>query len=132
MKRIFVALSLLLMIFGTCGCQKRYGYAAYREKLGEWIGKNSDTLYAYWGKPNVSEELDANTHAITYYQTEKIPAYYSFTPYLEQLQNKTMDAAEDMGYDVERKEPPSYYCRVTFVIHNNLVTEYDFDGENCY
>lgn len=132
MKKIFLVLSLFLVLFSVSGCQKRYRYAMYNEKLGNWIGRNSESLFRTWGQPDSSKDLDANTRAVTYYQTEKRPAYYSFTPYLEQIQDKTKDVAEEMGYEVERKAPPSYYCRVTFVIHKNLVSEYDFDGEDCY
>ena len=132
MKKIFLLLSLFLIVFSVSGCQKRYAYASYREALGFWVGKNSESLFEYWGKPNFSKDIDANTRAVTYYQTEKRPGNYSFSPYLESLQNKTLDVAEEMGYDVERKATPEYYCRVTFVLHNNLVSEYNYDGEDCY
>ncbi|MBQ8480995.1 MAG: hypothetical protein IJ532_00475 [Alphaproteobacteria bacterium] len=132
MKKIFLLLSLFLIILGTGGCQKRYAYASYREKLGSWVGRNSESLFGYWGEPQTAQDIDANTRAVTYYQTEKRPAYYGFIPYLEKIQNKTMDVVEDMGYESGRKAPPSYYCRVTFVIHNNLVSDYDYDGEDCY
>ena len=132
MKKIFLLLSLFLIVVSVSGCQKRYAYAAYREKLGNWVGRNSEALFDYWGKPQTVEDIDANTRAVTYYQTEKRPSYYGFTPYLEEIQNKTMDVAGDMGYGDGRKAPPSYYCRITFVIHNNLVSEYNYDGEDCY
>ena len=132
MKKTFLILSLFLAVLSISGCQKRYAYAAYREKLGEWVGKNSETLFDYWGKPDIIKELDPNTRSVTYYQKEKRPAYYGFTPYLEKIQDKTAEVAEEMGYETEKKAPPSYYCRVTFVVHNNLVSEYDFDGEDCY
>ena len=132
MKKAFLILSLFLAVLSVSACQKRYAYAAYREKLGEWVGKNSEKLFDYWGKPDVIEELDPNTRTVTYYQKEKRPAYYGFTPYLEKIQDKTAEVAEEMGYETEKKAPPVYYCRVTFVVHNNLVSEYDFDGEDCY
>lgn len=132
MKKVFLILSLCLIVIGVSGCQKRYAYAAYRETLSTWIGKNSDSLFEYWGKPLTYKDIDANTRSVTYYRTEKRPAYYGFTPYWEQIQDKTMEVAEEMGYETEKKAPPSYYCRVTFVIHNNIVSDYDFDGEDCY
>ncbi|MBR1600783.1 MAG: hypothetical protein IJ677_04320 [Alphaproteobacteria bacterium] len=132
MKKIFLLFSLVLIVLSASGCQKRYSYASYREKLSNWVGHNSEALFDYWGKPQSVRDIDANTRAVTYYQTEKRPAYYGFTPYLEKLQDKTLEVAEDMGYETEKKIPPSYYCRVTFVIHNNVVSEYDFDGDDCY
>lgn len=132
MKKIFLILSLFLVVLSVSSCQKRYAYAAYREKMGEWVGKNSEKLFDYWGKPDDIKEIDPNTRTVTYYQKEKRPAYYGFTPYLEKIQDKTAEVAEEMGYKTEKKITPSYYCRVTFVIHNNIVSEYDFDGEDCY
>jgi hypothetical protein len=132
MKKAFLIFSLFLAVLSVSGCDKRYAYASYREKLGEWVGKSSDRLFDYWGQPDVIKEIDPNTRTVTYYQKEKRPAYYGFTPYLEKVQKKTAEVAEDMGYETEKKAPPSYYCRVTFIVHNNLVSDYNFDGEDCY
>lgn len=132
MKKAFLILSMCLVVICAAGCRKRYAYASYRETLSTWIGRNSGSLFNYWGKPDVQKDIDANTISVTYYRTEKRPAYYGFTPYLEQVQDTTLAVAEEMGYESEKKAPPSYYCRVTFVIHNNLVDEYDYDGEDCY
>ena len=132
MRKTFLILSLFLVIFSVSGCQKRYAYASYRENIDFWVGKKSEDLFAYWGLPQNTRDIDANTRAVTYYQTEKRPAYYSFTPYWEKFQDKTMEVAEEMGYETEKKIPPSYYCRVTFIIHNNLVLSNSFDGEDCY
>lgn len=132
MRKIFLILSLFLIIFNVSGCRKRYAYASYREQLDFWVGKNSQDLFAYWGLPQSTQNIDPNTRAVTYYQTEKRPPYYGFTPYIETIQNKTIEVAEEMGYETEKKAPPSYYCRVTFVIHNNMVADSLFDGEDCY
>lgn len=132
MKKVFLVLSLFLAVLSMSGCQKRYAYAAFRERIGEWVGKSSESLFDYWGKPDVIKELDPNTRTVTYYRREKRPAYYGFTPYLEKIKDTTAEVAEDMGYETEKKTIPSYYCRVTFVVHNNLVSEYDFDGDDCY
>lgn len=132
MKKAFLILSLFLAVLSVSGCHKRYEYAAYREKLGAWVGKSSESLFEYWGRPDVIKEIDANTRTVTYYQREKRPAYYGFTPYLEKIQEKTSEVAEDMGYETEKKIPASYYCRVTFIVHNNIVSKYNFDGEDCY
>lgn len=125
MKKIFIVMSLFLMILEIGGCQKRYAYAAYRERLGEWVGKNSETLYDHWGRPQTLEDLDANTIAVTYYQTGKQEEYRGFAPYMEQVKNAD-------SKNVKNSVPLSYGCKVTFVIHNNLVLEYDFEGNNCY
>jgi len=132
MKKTFLILSLFLMIFSVSGCQKRYAYASFREELGFWIGKRSEDLFARWGFPYSTQDIDPNTIAVTYYRTEKRPAYYSFTPYIETIQDKTIEVAEKMGYNADKKAPPSYYCRVTFIIYKNLVSKYTFDGEDCY
>lgn len=119
----------LLSICILCGCM-RLGTqnSLYQQKIDQWIGSSSADLYAVWGMPMQTTQFDANTLLATYYQSESQPIDNVFQPYESEM---NYDAMAVPSYGLP-SAPPLFYCKTTFVIKNGIVTDANFNGDDCY
>ena len=119
----------LLSICILCGCM-RLGTqnSLYQQKIDKWIGRSSADLYAVWGMPMQTTQFDANTLLATYYQSESQPIDNVFQPYESEMNYEVM-AVPSYGLP---SAPPLFYCKTTFVIKNGIVTDANFNGDDCY
>ena len=120
----------LLAIFGILGgcAWFRMPKDVYEQKLGDWIGKNAQMLYDRWGLPQHTTPVDANTYILTYFSSETEPVDGNFEPYADDL---SYDAMSVPNYGLPIAEPV-YYCKTSFVVRNNIIIDYDFNGDDCY
>ncbi|MBP5215169.1 MAG: hypothetical protein J6039_01245 [Alphaproteobacteria bacterium] len=112
-----------------CACvSKPYSPYLYQEKLEKWVGKNREQLYAYWGYPQQQWNIDKNTSVVSYYQTEQAPTDDDFEPYAGII---SAEAMEEPQYGLP-PAPPLFYCKTSFVIRDNRVISYNFNGDDCH
>lgn len=116
------------LLFVT-GCQGvGYSSAAYNQKLSGWLGKSIHELYADWGTPSQILPLGDNTAEVSYYSSESQPVDNVFEPYSSEI---SYDAMTQQNFGLPTP-PPLYYCKTSFTISNGIVTDYTFNGDDCY
>ena len=124
--RKFIYLVGLLVI---TGCQDiNYTSSEYQQRLGEVVGKSAAYLYTSWGQPQQITPVADNTYLATYYSSESKPIDNNYQPYADEISYAAM-AVPNYGLPLP---PPLFYCKTTFVIRNNIVTDFNFNGDDCY
>ena len=122
-------LLLILAFLTMSGCTDiGFQRSKYQEKLDNWVGKSAAMLYEDWGMPMQVSRVDTSTVLASYYQSESQPIDNVFEPYESEMSYDAM-AVPDYGLPLA---PPLFYCKTTFVIKNNIVTGYNFNGDDCY
>lgn len=123
---------ILPIIFGLLlinGCQSHaYRESNYQKMLSGWLGKSADSLYSAWGYPMQTTPIDAQRYMVTYYQSEDQPIDNVFEPYEGEIAYDDLSTSE---YGLP-SAPPLFYCQTSFVIRNNIVVDFNFNGDDCY
>lgn len=123
MKKILSAFLLL----GLASCVNQPTAARYEDALSAWIGQSEEALYSEWGYPNTTYSVGPDSFIATYIQS-----------YNEPIDGDTEPYAADMTYSAMRV--PSYglptpqgvyYCKTSFIINNGIVSDYNFNGDDC-
>jgi len=125
MKKIFVLITVVLLSSCSGASYKAY---SYHQKMGLWVGKDAEFLYNQLGTPQHVEASGVDTILATYYQTERRPKDNVIHPYIRKLSQEVMEQI----YKPQPEAPQEYYCKTTFVIRNNIVVNYSFEGDECY
>ena len=118
-------IKLLLMIFMLQSCAHAGdSEVVYSRKLRYWIGQNTQSLYNTWGYPMKKISLGNGKFLAVYYQKETPPDDFSFNSieYDNLLYN-------DYGTS---QYLPLFHCKTTFLIEQNIVTNYSFSGNDCF
>ena len=111
------------------GCHSFYpSQAAYQQKLNGWIGKSAEELYDTWGFPPQTTPLGENKIMVTYFYSADAPIDDDYEPYTGQLSYNAM-AVPTFG--LSPAEPPLYYCQTSFILHNDVVVDFNFSGDDC-
>lgn len=98
----------------------------YDEQLQNWMGVSEEHLIDNWGMPDSSFMVDANTKVITYveYSQEGDADAYSDEVYYSAISGPNFAGPNPDEDGVE-------YCKISFVITNNEVTNYNYNGDYC-
>lgn len=100
--------------------------ANYDEQLQNWVGVSEEHLIDNWGMPDSSFMVDADTKVITYveYSQEGDADAYSDEVYYNAISGPDFVGpdADDNGVE---------YCKISFVITDNVVTNYNYNGDYC-
>ncbi len=113
---------LPLVLLSACAYN---GNADFASNLNNWVGNSPTTLVEEWGIPNTQSEVDADTQIYTYMLQSNGGEQ---DPYQNQVVYSAIDA-ENVGTNSD--ENPIYYCQVSFIINNGVVSSYNFNGDNC-
>lgn len=127
MKKIFVLSFWCLLAACALG-----GSATYSEQLQQWVGRPEYQLYQEWGAPIQSFYVTPYEKVVTYVRTS---GYGSNNPYSNQLYYQGMDP-EDGWWDKmfgppAEKQSRNYYCKTSFTIRNNVIVNFNFNGDDC-
>lgn len=126
MKIKVLSAGCILML---CACVKLGAQdSVYQHKIGQWIGQSAESLYATWGMPMQTQQVDGNTFLAIYYQSESQPIDNVFQPYESEM---SYDAMAVPNYGLPTP-PPLFYCKTTFVIRGGIVADANFNGDDCY
>ncbi|MBO7556811.1 MAG: hypothetical protein J6T72_05400 [Alphaproteobacteria bacterium] len=97
----------------------------FTERLNVWIGAPTQTLISDWGMPDQQSKVDDNTQIYTYIlQSQSGPN----NPYPEAFVY-TAAPTPNMGDNIDLN--PVYYCNISFIVQNGLISSYNFNGDNC-
>ena len=123
----FIYLSAGILLVAAC---QNAGYSrhAYQKKLENTVGKSAAYLYGAWGQPQQIIPVADNTYLAVYYSAENQPVDNDYQPYAGELSYAAM-AVPNYGLPLP---PPLFYCKTTFVIRNNIITDFNFNGDDCY
>ena len=111
---------LLLIVLLLSACQS--SDKNFSEKLNVWVGSPPQSLISSWGMPNNQTTVDENTQIYTYVLQSSSGTQ---TPYPEQFAYNA--ATEDNSNDDQN----IYYCNVSFIVNNGIISSYNFNGDNC-
>lgn len=126
---MFKFFNLVAGLLLLSGCQNiGYSSAAYNQKLSGWLGKTANQLYADWGTPDQMLPIGYNTVLASYYSSESQPIDNDFEPYESEMSYTAMSQS-NFGLPTA---PPLFYCKTSFTISNGIVTDYTFNGDDCY
>ncbi len=120
-----VCLGLLLLLLA--GCNITSPNAAYEQKLSQWKGKTAEQLYDAFGTPNQTSPIDDNTIMVTYNEVTNSPLDGDFEPYADELNYEAM-AVPSYG---TMALSPLYYCQTSFILRDDVVVDYNFNGDDC-
>ena len=120
-----VCLGLLLLLLA--GCNITSPNATYEQKLSQWKGKTAEQLYDAFGTPNQTSPIDDNTIMVTYNEVTNSPLDGDFEPYADELNYEAM-AVPSYG---TMALSPLYYCQTSFILRDDVVVDYNFNGDDC-
>lgn len=94
------------------------------EKLNVMVGTSQDNLIDNWGFPDENFTVNPETQIFTYivYAPKG-----KENPYSNQVVYKAID---NNNYGLPQYNQ-SYYCKISFIIRDNIVSSYNFNGDNC-
>ena len=118
---------LITAILALAACNVMSPATSYEQKLSSWVGKSAEQLYDAWGTPNQSTQIDDNTIMVTYTEVTNSPIDGDFEPYADELNYEAL-AVPSFGI---MASSPLYYCKTSFVLKNDVVTDYNFSGDDC-
>lgn len=121
-KAILMAAILLI-----AGCHIMSPAVSYEQKLRPWVGKSAEELYDTWGTPNQTTQINDNTIMVTYNEVTNSPIDGDFEPYADELNYEAL-AVPSFGIIASS---PLYYCSTSFVLKNDVVTDFNFSGDDC-
>ena len=124
MKKVYIIVSLFLCL---SACVSQPTAARYEDELSAWIGQSEDNLYAEWGYPNVTYSVGPDSFIATYSQQYSKPVAGDTEPYAA---NMTYSAMEVPSYGLPQPQG-IYYCKTSFVITDGVISDYNFNGDDC-
>lgn len=124
MKKIF---TLACFVFCLSACATQPTAARYEDELSAWIGQSEDNLYAEWGYPNTTYSAGPDGFVATYIKLYREPVDGDTEPYAYDM---TYSAMQVPSYGLPTPQG-IYYCKTSFIIRNGIVTDYNFNGDDC-
>lgn len=124
MKKIF---TLACFVFCLSACATQPTAARYEDELSAWIGQSEDNLYAEWGYPNTTYSAGPDGFVATYIKLYREPVDGDTEPYADDM---TYLAMQVPSYGLPTPQG-IYYCKTSFIIRNGIVTDYNFNGDDC-
>lgn len=124
MKKIF---TLACFVFCLSACATQPTAARYEDELSAWIGQSEDNLYAEWGYPNTTYSVGPDGFVATYIKLYREPVDGDTEPYADDM---TYSAMQVPSYGLPTPQG-IYYCKTSFIIRNGIVTDYNFNGDDC-
>lgn len=98
----------------------------YNEQLQGWVGMSEEHLIDNWGMPDNSFIVDQNTKVVTYVELDKKgrrDAYPNLIDY-PAISQPSLPGPDPDRQDIE-------YCKISFTISGNIVTGYNYNGDDC-
>lgn len=124
MKKIII---LFMAMFMLASCVSKPNSAHYEDELSAWVGQRENALYAEWGYPNVRYSVGPDAVIVTYIKLYNEPIDGDAEPYAD---NMTYSAMRVPSYGLPTSQGV-YYCKTSFVIEAGIVTDYNFNGDDC-
>ena len=117
--------TIIAAFLGLCACMSPS--VAYEQKLQPWVGKSAEQLYDVWGAPAQTTPIDNNTIMVTYNQVTNSPIDGDFEPYADELNYEALSVP---SFGIVSSSP-LYYCSTSFILKNDMVTGFNFNGDDC-
>ncbi len=123
----------LLSVCGVAACSNfnQANNTNYLSELQRWVGRSEQQLYSSWGEPAEVFYVTPEEKVVTYITTS---ASGTPEPYENQFYYQGID---DDYYDslfsgpINENQFGPYYCKTSFVIQDNIIINYNFNGDNC-
>lgn len=113
---------LLVLLLSACVAPM----PSYDDQLRAYVGLSAEGLYDRWGLPNNEFYVDDNTKEVTYV---KINPAGDSEPYAGQMYYPAMSTEAFPGPNPDNIS--IYYCKISFIIRNNIVSSYNYNGDDC-
>lgn len=120
-------ISLICILTFIVSCAAKPSPARYEDELSAWLGQSEENLYAEWGYPNTTYSAGPNSFIATYLTRYNEPIDGDTEPYANNLSYEAMSVP---SYGLPTAQG-IYYCKTSFVIKNGIVTDFNFNGDDC-
>lgn len=114
------------------GCTSANLQSSYAYDLEKWIGYPENELFNAWGMPDRMFYVTANEKVVTYLSTTSKSVNM---PYGQQIYYSGIDGGSKWWNSLFGpplpKQPDIYYCKISFIIRNGVVSNFNFNGDNC-
>lgn len=124
MKLAIKALFLIPLVF-LISC------STIGETLDKIVGNSEEWLYANYGIPTNTFDIDSDTKMVVYLDSANMvmPSYGpDSTSYVQSYGNY----ATVRTYNKPPAQNISIWCEVTFIIKDGIVSSWRYKGNNCY
>ena len=124
-KEINVKKTFLVLYLFIVACHHNSGN--YGKSLQPWIGQSEERLLQSWGTPQNVFYVTGNEKIFTYTQfsTHK----HDFEAYPNEVYYPAI-AVPNFGFP-SQPAYTTFYCKTSFTIQDNIVTNYSFNGDGC-
>lgn len=102
----------------------------YNKQLQKWVGTTQQDLLNNWGEPDNVFYLTPRKFVITYVKVEQKPIDGNTKPYAGTEIYYAPIEVPSYGYP-SNGSYNTYYCKTSFTITDNIVTDYTFNGDDC-
>ena len=128
MQKFVILISVCLL--AACGGLSNSSPSS--SDLQKWVGQSEYQLYNVWGKPESEFFVTPDKKVVVYVQTydNGSPNYYSDELYYQGMGNNG-GILNDLFGPPQEKQMDDYYCKISFVIEDSMVIDYNFNGDYC-
>lgn len=98
----------------------------YDEQLETWVGVSEEHLVDNWGMPENAYMVDADTKVITYIKND---GEGDRNAYPNLIDYPAIAEQNFPGPDPDRQNVE--YCKISFTVEDNVITDYTYNGDDC-
>ena len=122
----------LLSVCSVAACSGLSGYSSYSNDLQKWVGRSEYQLYNSWGQPENEFYVTPDKKVVTYVQVfaEGSPNHYENELYYQGMGDGGNIVSDLFGPPAEQ-QADDYYCKISFVIQDSMIVDYNFNGDYC-
>lgn len=124
MKKVMALFGGLLLV---ASCASQPTSARYEDELSAWLGQSEEALFAECGYPNTTYSVGPDSFVATYIKVYHEPIDGDTEPYAD---NMTYSAMQVPSYGLPTPQGV-YYCKTSFIIRGGIVSDYNFNGDDC-
>ena len=122
---------LLVCLLAACGSMPNS--SLYSDNLQKWLGQSEYQLYNTWGDPENEFFVTPDKKVAVYVQTyaDGSPNFYENEFYYQGMGDDRGFLGDLFGPPTE-KQMDDYYCKISFVIEDSIIVDYNFNGDYCH
>ena len=122
----------VLSVCSATACAGMSDTPSYSTDLQKWVGRSEYQLYNAWGEPENEFFVEPDKKVVTYIQTSSSgsPDFYENQLYYQGMGNNDGVFGDWFGPPKEAQSD-FYYCKTSFVIQDNMIIDYNFNGDYC-
>lgn len=122
----------ILSLCSVAACNTLSDGSSSSNDLQKWVGRSEYQLYNSWGQPENEFYVAPDKKVVTYVQmfAEGSPNHYENELYYQGMGDDE-SIWDDMFGPPAEQQVDDYYCKISFVIQDSMIVDYNFNGDYC-